>query len=196
MISPIALDDETFLVPRRPEHTSGIFAAVERSREHLRTWLEWVDACKSEDDIISRQKHAQELHERGELIEFVIVRHATIIGKVDLHAISPSDGSARIGYWLSAEAEGRGTVTQAVKQVNRFGFETIGLNCIEIWTAANNLRSRAVATRAGYVPKTTPVGESDPGEGTGTDAKFVLTRERWSGQQRQTFHQSPSSDFG
>jgi ribosomal-protein-serine acetyltransferase len=182
MINPIALDNETLLISRRPEHTAGIFAAVERSREHLRAWLDWVDACKSVDDIDARQKHAQELHERGELVEFVIVRHGTIIGKVDLHAISPSDGSARIGYWLSAEAEGHGSVTEAVKRVNRFGFETIGLNRIEIWTAADNLRSRAVATRAGYVPKTTPAGESEPGEGTGTDAKFVMTRERWLGQ--------------
>lgn len=178
-VDPIALDDETFLVLRCSEHTPGIFAAVERSREHLRRWLEWVDMTTSVDTIDARQKHAQELHERGELVEFVILRHWAVIGKIDLHTISPSDRSARIGYWLSVEAERRGTVTEAVKQVNRFGFEIIGLNRIEIWTASDNLRSQAVATRAGYVSKVTTAGELEPKEGAGIDAKFVLTRERW-----------------
>lgn len=188
MMDRIALNDETSLVRRRPEHTLGIFDAVERSREHLRPWLDWVDSCASVDDINARQKHAEELHERGELVEFVIVQRGSIIGKVDLHTISSPDNSARIGYSISREAEGRGTVTEAVKCINRFGFETIGLNRIEIWTAADNLRSRAVAMRAGYVPKAAAANESALSAGTATDARFVMTRERWLAQQKPTTH--------
>lgn len=179
MTEPIRLDDDTWLVLRRPDHTPGIFAAVERSREHLRRWLDWVDFCTSTEDIDARQAHAKKLRDRGELFEFVVIRQGAVIGKVDVHEISSSQGSARLGYWLSAEVEGHGIVSKAVSHLTRFGFEAIGLDRIEIWTAADNYRSQAVATRAGYLPKASARDESATGGSDEFGAKFVMTRQRW-----------------
>ena len=58
---------------------------------------------------------------------------------------------AEIGYWLSKDYNGRGIMTRAVKALESFGFETFNLNRIGITADSENLKSCAVAERAGYV---------------------------------------------
>src|ERR1700686_3196377 len=49
--TPLREDFELRLLEEH--HASEVFAAVERNREHLRQWLPWVDATRTEDDGIA-----------------------------------------------------------------------------------------------------------------------------------------------
>ena len=81
---------------------------------------------------------------------YYIVLDGKIIGSVGLAIISETHKIGEIGYWLSKDYNGRGIMTNAVKVLSDFGFNTLGLNRIEILVDTENRASQAVAERAGF----------------------------------------------
>jgi RimJ/RimL family protein N-acetyltransferase len=55
-----------------------------------------------------------------------------------------------IGYWVRRRFAGQGYITEAVRGITRFAFETLAARRVEIHCDARNERSQAVARRAGY----------------------------------------------
>lgn len=85
---------------------------------------------------------------------FVIVDVATrsLAGTIALHRRPDEPGKAAVGYWLAAEARGRGAATRAVRLVARWAFEVEpGLVRLELLTLVGNEASGRVALRAGFV---------------------------------------------
>ena len=174
--SPIV--DGIAIALRRPEHTAAIFAAVDRSRDHLRPWFPWVDLTVTVADVEARYSVAAAQHARGELYEFVIISHAGVIGKIDLHAVRRADGFALLGYWLAVDAEGRGIMRAAIAHVLSVAFNALGMRRLELRTAVDNHRSLALARRAGFTQKRTR--DADPRGDLGEETvRFVLTEDRW-----------------
>jgi RimJ/RimL family protein N-acetyltransferase len=74
----------------------------------------------------------------------------TLLGSISLLRFAWSDRRAEVGYWLGAEARGRGHATRAVRTISRWGFRALGLERIELLAATGNVASQAVARRAGF----------------------------------------------
>ena len=55
-----------------------------------------------------------------------------------------------VGYWLARDARGQGHVTRAVRLICRWGFDTLGLERIDLLAATGNPASQQVAERAGF----------------------------------------------
>jgi RimJ/RimL family protein N-acetyltransferase len=89
---------------------------------------------------------------------FALERRAggEVIGAVGLHVVdedfdaTPIAGELEIGWHLDPAAWGFGYATEAASAVLRYAFETLGLATIVAFTAASNLRSRAVMDRLGF----------------------------------------------
>ncbi len=62
----------------------------------------------------------------------------------------PND-AAELGYWIDADTQGRGVVTRATRALTTAAFGRLGLNRVEIRAGTENLRSRAVPQRLGFV---------------------------------------------
>jgi RimJ/RimL family protein N-acetyltransferase len=60
------------------------------------------------------------------------------------------EGRGEVGYWLGGRARGRGHATRAVRLICTWGFETLGLERIELQAAVDNPASQRVAERAGF----------------------------------------------
>jgi RimJ/RimL family protein N-acetyltransferase len=54
-----------------------------------------------------------------------------------------------IGYWCRTRFERQGYITEAVRGILRFGFETVGARRIQVRCDSTNVRSIAVAERIG-----------------------------------------------
>lgn len=80
----------------------------------------------------------------------VDARDDRLLGAVALHAISPESGRCSAGYWLAADARGRGTATRALRLLCEFAFEELGVHRVELWIDPDNAPSLAVAERAGF----------------------------------------------
>jgi ribosomal-protein-serine acetyltransferase len=73
-----------------------------------------------------------------------------IVGMVGFHRFDWANRATSIGYWLAADHEGRGLMTEAVRALVEYAFETRGLHRIEIAAAVDNARSRAIPERLGF----------------------------------------------
>jgi RimJ/RimL family protein N-acetyltransferase len=55
-----------------------------------------------------------------------------------------------VGYWVAAEARGRGVATGALRLVSRWGLRELGLPRVELVTDPDNVASQRVAEKAGF----------------------------------------------
>lgn len=86
-----------------------------------------------------------------------------------------------LGYALARSAWGRGYMTEAAREVLRYGFAELGLGLITCTHYTFNDRSRRVIEKSGFVHEGTLHGMEATPDGLAQDAEaYYLTRERWS----------------
>ena len=145
----ISLDAYRVLRTVRADDLDEIFELASANREHLAPWMPWANPPRREETEVWLAE-ALEQAARDNGFQSVILERGRLVGVVGFHAINRRDLSTTIGYWLSADAEGRGTMTLAVKALVDLAFREWGLHRIEIRAATDNARSRAVPERLGF----------------------------------------------
>jgi RimJ/RimL family protein N-acetyltransferase len=73
-----------------------------------------------------------------------------LLGSISLMRLAWAHARGEVGYWLGREARGHGHATRAVGLICRWGFETLGLERIDLLAATDNPDSQRVAERAGF----------------------------------------------
>jgi RimJ/RimL family protein N-acetyltransferase len=79
---------------------------------------------------------------------FAIVENERVCGSIGVHWNEQKD-VGEIGYWLRADARGRGLTTRALLLAARWAFEQ-GAARVQLRAAVQNTASRRVAERAGF----------------------------------------------
>jgi len=74
----------------------------------------------------------------------------TLVGGSGLHRIDWDVPRFEIGYFVRQRFAGQGYITEAVRGIAHFAFETLGARRVEIHCDERNERSRRVAERAGF----------------------------------------------
>jgi [ribosomal protein S5]-alanine N-acetyltransferase len=92
-----------------------------------------------------------------------------IVGRVNLFEVA--DGSADLGYRIAERATGRGLATAAVRQVCALAVAGYGLTELRAAARAENVGSRTVLVRTGFVP----VGEVELNGRPGISYRLELT---------------------
>jgi RimJ/RimL family protein N-acetyltransferase len=126
-----------------------LYATVEESRDHLRPHMPWADEDRHDVAVFVADAVAQ--WARGADRNYVIVDAADdrCLGGCGLHdRIGPH--GREIGYWLRADATGRGLATAAARALTAVALEIDGVHHVEIHCDEANRPSAAVARRAGY----------------------------------------------
>ena len=73
-----------------------------------------------------------------------------LLGSISLMRFAWEHQRAEVGYWLAAQARGRGHATRAVRLICAWGFAELGLERIDLLAATGNRPSQMVAQRAGF----------------------------------------------
>jgi RimJ/RimL family protein N-acetyltransferase len=158
-MKPILLDfPDSFeterLTIRSPMPGDGaeVQAAVEETIEDLRPWLRWADHVPTveESEERARQGRARFITREDLWLMLFLKGTHTLVGGSGLHRIDWDVPRFEIGYWVRKRFAGQGYITEAVRGITRFAFETLGARRVEIRCDARNARSQAVARRAGY----------------------------------------------
>jgi RimJ/RimL family protein N-acetyltransferase len=125
--------------------------AIAASIDHLRPWLMWAQAEQTVESQRERLGKIRKAFEAGENCAYTIRERETgrMLGAMGLHPrIGP--GGREIGYWLRADATGRGLATEASAALARVAFEHCGDDRVEIHMEPRNERSAAVPRRLGF----------------------------------------------
>jgi RimJ/RimL family protein N-acetyltransferase len=84
-------------------------------------------------------------------IQLVLEYDGNFAGAVSFHTLVLDEAKAEIGYWITANARGKGIATAATKLLTGYGFETIGFHRIEALVVESNKPSLKVLSNAGYL---------------------------------------------
>lgn len=88
--------------------------------------------------------------------------HKTVIGLVYIKKLDWVKKRAEIAYCIGYQYEGKGMMTQTVKALSTYAFETLQLKTLEIIVHKSNLASIKVAEKSGYLWKRTMANEFAP----------------------------------
>ena len=156
MVSLLTHDLPTGARLRLPEEAdaAAVSAVVAVNREHLAPWLPWA-AASTEQGVLEWIRDARRKIADNAGLALLIEEDGAIVGSVGTGALDRPNRWVTIGYWLAADAQGRGTMTAAVRALVDHAFITWGLNRVEIRAAPDNSRSRAVPERLGFTAEGT-----------------------------------------
>ncbi|MEO5715844.1 MAG: GNAT family N-acetyltransferase [Luteolibacter sp.] len=144
----------TFAIrPYQTEDIDAVYAAADESREHIAKWMGWMTPDYTRDDAEKWVGHALASWESGVAYEHLIIDAAdgSVVGSCGLNHLNRVNGVCNLGYWVRASRLGEGAARQAALLLRDFGFETVGLNRLEIVVAVGNPFSRKVAESTGAV---------------------------------------------
>ncbi|WP_347338301.1 GNAT family N-acetyltransferase [Tumebacillus amylolyticus] len=119
-----------------------------------------LEVMKYNDDPMVEMEEAVKRFEMHELefkekrsIRWGIARKEDdrLVGTVLMYKLSRKFASAEIGFELAKEFWGRGVMTEVLEQVVQFGFEELALNRLEASFATENVGSRRVLEKNGFV---------------------------------------------
>jgi RimJ/RimL family protein N-acetyltransferase len=141
---PTLTDGVVTLRPKRPEDADAITAAAQ-------------------DPEIPRWTSVPSPYTRQHAVEFTAQRDpraasllavdadGRLLGSFSVMEIDRERGYGEIGYRVAADARRRGVATRAVTLLRDWAVEQVALSELEIMTAPENVGSRRVAERAGFI---------------------------------------------
>ena len=177
-MSPLPADLGEGATLRRLEMSDleDVWAAVEASRERLEPWMPWASGARTIDD--QRRWLDSVVHDENSLEGGGLFVDGTYVGGVGL-TWDQARIKGEIGYWITAEFEGRGIVTRAVRALLGLGFAEIGLHRIEIRAGVDNTRSRAVAERLGFTRESVARGAGRGAHGFYDQVVYSILEDEW-----------------
>jgi len=191
-MNPILLDfPDSFeterLTIRSPMPGDGaeLQAAVAETIDDLRPWMPrpwmpWADHVPSieEDEELVRRGRARFLLREDLWLLLFLKGTQTMVGGSGLHRMDWSVRSFEIGYWVRKRFAGQGYITEAVRGITSFAFESLGARRLEVRCDPRNKRSQAVAMRSGLELEATLRNHATRVDGTLSDTMiFALLKE-------------------
>ncbi len=148
--SCLKVDSDLWLKEVQASDAQEVFTLTNRNRSYLREWLPWLDHTQAVGDTLQFIETCRIQAQKNEALQFCIWWDNRIVGKIGYHRFDFSNRATSLGYWLDAEAQGRGIMTRSCKALVDYAFSDLKMNRVEIRCAVKNERSRAIPERLGF----------------------------------------------
>ena len=91
--------------------------------------------------------------QEGRTLDLAVTSTASdrVIGAVGLPSVELAHSRASVGYWVAAEARGRGVATAALRLLCLWAFDVLALRRLELFVVPGNIASQRVAERCGFL---------------------------------------------
>lgn len=141
------------LIIRRYERADAeaLATVVPRNLDHLSRYMEWT--AFEPQSVEQRREWIADVAAKADAGEDftmgIFLTDGTFVGGTGFHVRTDPDRLA-IGYWIDAEHEGHGLVTEASTALAMVALEIAGAGVVDISHAPSNLRSARVPQRLGF----------------------------------------------
>jgi RimJ/RimL family protein N-acetyltransferase len=142
---PILSDGVIMLRPPRDEDIDAIYAACQ-DRE-IQQWTNVPSPYTREHAV----HYVENVVKEADKAAFLGFDGDELVGSFSVMEIDRERRYAEIGYWVAAPARGRGMATRAVTLLRDWAAEELGTELIELLIHEDNLPSKRVAERTGFL---------------------------------------------
>jgi RimJ/RimL family protein N-acetyltransferase len=136
----------------RQSDAAVLKAVLDANLAHLQAWLPWAMSEPSPIELLEERLglFAQQF-DAGEEWLFAIWSGSAgrLLGGAGLH-LRIGEGGLEMGYWLQADATGKGFMTEAADALTRLALQQPGIERVQIRCDPENVASAAVPRRLGY----------------------------------------------
>lgn len=129
------------------EDAEPLFNILNTERASMRTWLPFVDATEQVEDTLTYINLVLET----ENTQYALFCEGIHIGMVGFNMADHINRKIEIGYWMSPHYEGRGIMTETVKELIRIAFFEKNMNRIQIRVAVDNGKSQRIPEKLGFL---------------------------------------------
>ncbi|WP_158969264.1 GNAT family N-acetyltransferase [Paraglaciecola sp. L3A3] len=134
-----------------PTDAISLFNLIQSNRNYLKQWLPWLDLVSNFEQTQTFIDTAIYRHNESESSNYAIFYQEKLVGLAGFNTFDFQNKNATLGYWLAELYVGKGIITQVVKTLLDMGFIDYKLHKIAIHCAVENLKSRAIPERLGFV---------------------------------------------
>ena len=142
---PILTDGVITLRPPREEDIDAIYEACQDPE--IQIWTNVPSPYHREHAVDYVERVAQEPNTAA----FLAFDGDELVGSFGVMEIDRERAYAEIGYWVAAPARGRGVATRCVTILRDWAAEELGARLVELLIHEDNLPSKRVAERTGFL---------------------------------------------
>jgi ribosomal-protein-serine acetyltransferase len=146
---PLSIAEGTELRLWESADAAELTEVIASNREHLAAWLPWAETQGFQDSVEFLELKRIQV-EANDGLEAALVLDGEIAGGIGFHHVDWVNRSTSIGYWLTADAQGRGLMTAAVTALLDYAFFEWDLHRVIIEVIVGNERSQAIPERLGF----------------------------------------------
>jgi ribosomal-protein-serine acetyltransferase len=176
---PAVLSSGITVRPFTRDDAAAVFAAVDADRVRLGEFMPWVWASRTPGDTAIFLRGAASSEAAGSAIHRGLFEGDRYVGSIGA-SIDRLNGTAEAGYWISADLQGRGVVTEAMGLLID-ALVASGVRRVVLRAAVENVRSRRVAERLGFTLEGVERESMRTGERIHDVAVYSLLAREWPG---------------
>jgi ribosomal-protein-serine acetyltransferase len=175
----LRVDDDLELALFERDDVDALHALVVAQRDHLAPWMPWAQAPTPASTRGFVEGRALQAIAEADGFETAIWWRGRLVGAIGIHGVQREPLRGSIGYWLAADAQGRGLVTRAVRALVAKAFDDLRYRRLDIRADVANARSRAVPERLGFTYEGVLRREFFDGRRYVDQAVYGLLRDEW-----------------
>lgn len=146
----IKLDDGVVVRRYVEADIAALVEVINANIEHLAPWMPWAQDPVTIDMQMRFFRDAEKQWDEGSSFVYgVFDPSGRIVGGAGYH-VRNGPGVLEIGYWLAADAVGRGLMTRVADALTSAAATVPEVTRVEIHCDAGNVRSAAIPERLGY----------------------------------------------
>lgn len=178
----VRVDDQITLRPIFEPSPEAMHALIHRNLDHIGEFLSWARPDYGVEGVRDFQQAKRQAWNRDGEQGFSIYFRGELAGGIGMNGFTSPVRAISIGYWLSAHLQGNGIMTRCVEALINLAFTTYGMNQVIIRAAPENLKSRAIPERLGFVEMGIERQMSMNARGEFLDlVAYSLLRSEWTG---------------
>ena len=140
------------LRPYRPGDGRAFFEAIDRHRQELGTWVAWVEQYQTPEDgeAYVRRMQSKWIARSALILGIWSADGSRYFGGTGFQGFDWAVPSVELGYFLHADARGKGYAGEAIRLVTDFALQSLAAR--RIWASCDALNAPSVRLleRSGY----------------------------------------------
>jgi len=146
----LIVNDDIILKPIMLSDAPMIFNTIDTQRSYLGKWLPFVAFTKKVENTRAYIRTLLEMPVEIEEAVYTIRYKGNFAGLIGLKDTDSQNKKTEIGYWLSEPFQKKGIMTESVKALMNYAFNTLNFNRVQIKCAVGNTLSSNIPKRLGF----------------------------------------------